>query len=70
MNFHPAGALWRRVKRSIAVFDCMVAVEAAATMTAALSVLVLIIVSKRFLRILAKASKAKSAARRFSCCWA
>ncbi|WP_054773867.1 LPS export ABC transporter permease LptF [Methylogaea oryzae] len=55
MNFHPAGALWRRVKRSIAVFDCMVAVEAAATMTAALSVLVLIIVSKRFLRILAKA---------------
>lgn len=55
MNFHPAGRPWRRPRRLFTVLDRTIAAEAAATMAAALSVLVLIIVSKRFLRILAKA---------------
>lgn len=55
MNFHPAGSISRPSRRLVTLFDRMVAAEVSKTLVAVLSVLVLIIVSKRFLKILALA---------------
>lgn len=55
MNFHPNHGARRRGWRLFGVLDRMIFSEAAGTLFAVLGVLVLIVVSKRFLRILARA---------------
>jgi lipopolysaccharide export system permease protein len=55
MNLHPAGAGGRPRQRWFTVFDRLIVADVLRTTIAVLAILVLIIVSKRFLRVLARA---------------